>query len=257
MQRAEKIAIVSRLLQESNSVLFITGAGISAESGLPTYRGVGGLYHDATTEEGFPIEVALSGSMWHQQPHITWRHIRDIERTCRGAQPNKAHRAIATLETTTKKRIWTLTQNVDGLHRKAGSKNVIQMHGTIQTLLCPHCGWTQEVKDFAHLPETPNVPSCPACQNPIRPDVILFGEQLPEEAVNTYDRELARGFDLIFSIGTSSQFPYIAHPVIAASHAQIPTVEINPQETLVTSQITYRFDEPCADLLDSLIHAAL
>ena len=146
----ETLDAVARAVRDADSVLFVTGAGLSADSGLPTYRGVGGLYNDADTEHGLPIEVALSGQVFRQRPDISWKHIRDIEQACRGARPNAAHRFMAALEAT-KPRVWTLTQNVDGLHRAAGSQRLIEIHGRIGSLLCTACDWTDEVADCRHL----------------------------------------------------------------------------------------------------------
>jgi NAD-dependent deacetylase len=112
----------------ARSVLFITGAGISADSGLPTYRGIGGLYEEALTEEGFAIEEALSGDMLRERPEVCWRYIHQIERACRGATWNRAHEVLAMMERRYE-RSWVLTQNVDAFHRRAGSKNVIDIHG--------------------------------------------------------------------------------------------------------------------------------
>lgn len=251
MERAQKIKVVSKLIEESNHILIITGAGISAESGLPTYRGVGGLYHNEDTPEQMPIEVALSGEVWRREPAITWRHIMDIERACRGAKPNAGHLAIAHLESR-KPRVWVLTQNVDGLHHVAGSQHIIPIHGDIHTLECPQCDWREHVEDYTHLPAEPALPDCPQCGQIIRPAVILFGEALPERAVHHYDEQLSQGFDLIFSIGTTSQFPYIAHPILSAPDTQTPTVEINPQQTLVSHAATFTFREPCAHVLHEL-----
>lgn len=257
MARQDDIRAVSKLIREANSILFITGAGVSAESGLPTYRGVGGLYHDADTPEGIPIEVALSGQMWRTRPEITWRHILDIERACRGASPNAAHEAIARLERE-KERVWVLTQNVDGLHHKAGSENLITIHGDLRRLFCPSCGWEEHVEDYAHLSGHEPAPTCPTCQSVIRPDIILFGEQLPPKQVALYDTQIEQlGFDLVFSVGTTSQFPYIAHPVLAAARTQRPTVEINPNATPVSQAVTYTFRETCGALLTTLVDEAL
>ena len=106
-------------------VLFITGAGLSADSGLPTYRGIGGLYNDRHTEDEIPIEVALSGEMFLQSPEITWKYLLEIERGCRQAGHNIAHRIIAEFENLIPD-TWVLTQNIDGLHRTAGSKKLIE-----------------------------------------------------------------------------------------------------------------------------------
>ncbi|WP_287366002.1 Sir2 family NAD-dependent protein deacetylase, partial [Thauera sp.] len=117
---------VASLLGRARRILFITGAGISADSGLPTYRGIGGLYHDRLTAEGLTIEEALSGEMMALRPDIAWRYIAEIEANCRGARPNAAHRLIAALEQE-KPMVCVLTQNVDGLHADAGSRNLIEI----------------------------------------------------------------------------------------------------------------------------------
>ena len=126
-QLREQAARVARVLQGRKRLLFITGAGLSAEAGLPTYRGVGGLYVDVSTEHGMPIEQALSGPVFRRRPEITWHHIAQIERTVRGTGPSAAHRLIAGLEA--QHEVVVLTQNVDSLHRLAGSTQIIDIHG--------------------------------------------------------------------------------------------------------------------------------
>lgn len=245
---AARLDAVARLFNVSRSILFVTGAGISADSGLPTYRGVGGLYDDADTEDEFPIETALSGSMFGRRPELTWKYIRQIEGACRGAAPNNAHRIIAELEHE-KDRVFVLTQNVDGLHAAAGSTNVISIHGDVHQLRCPACAWSQRVSDYAELDE---VPRCPMCRAIVRPAVVLFGEMLPTDAVHTLYRELERGFDLVVSIGTSSLFPYIVMPVVEAARAGRPTVEINPAVTDISDVVTHRVPLRAAAALTEL-----
>lgn len=242
---------VAALLHASHSVLFITGAGISADSGLPTYRGIGGLYEDADTEEGMPIEVALSGAMLQKRPEVTWRHIARIEAACRGARFNRAHAIIAELEKRLP-RVWVLTQNVDGFHRAAGSEKVIEIHGDVHQLACTRCTWRDVVPDFAALAIPPR---CERCGGLIRPAVVLFGEWLPEAAVAEHAAQLQRGFDLIFSVGTTSAFPYIGDPVVSASRAGLPTVEINPGETEVSHHVQYRIRAGARDALEALWRA--
>ena len=217
-------------VRDARSILFITGAGISADSGLPTYRGIGGLYDDENTEEDLPIEVILSGQVFRREPALTWKYIRQIEEACRGAKPNDAHLAIADLEKSGK-RVWTLTQNVDGLHRAAGSQQVIDIHGDVHHLECTQCNWDERVENYAELDPCP---SCPECGAVVRPRVVLFGEMLPMRAMQVYERELARGFELVVSVGTSSLFPYIAAPVLAAAQSGGRSIEINPGETPVS-----------------------
>jgi NAD-dependent deacetylase len=224
------IAEAAERLGPLQDILFVTGAGISADSGLPTYRGVGGLYDAGETEDGLPIEVCLSGAMFRQDPGRTWRYIREIEAACRGARPNPAHSCIAELERS-RERIWVLTQNVDGLHAAAGSEQLISIHGDVHELRCTACSWRDRVADFRELDERIDaqlVPSCPRCDAPIRPDVVLFGELLPPAEVERLQAELARGFDAVVSIGTTALFPYIAAPVLQARAAGRLTIEINP-----------------------------
>ncbi|WP_375768804.1 NAD-dependent protein deacylase [Archangium gephyra] len=220
-------------LSRARSVLFVTGAGISAESGIPTYRGIGGLYNGKTTEGGVPIEVALSGSMFRSRPALTWKHLHEIESACRGAKFNRAHEILARMEGCFE-RCWVLTQNVDGFHKAAGSRNVIDIHGDIHELRCTQCDFTERVEDYAHLAPCP---SCPQCGSVVRPEVVLFEELLPPEKVAVMEREFARGFDLVFSIGTSSLFPYITAPVVEAVARQRPTVEINPGRTQLSDVV--------------------
>lgn len=244
---------VAALLASARSVLFITGAGISADSGLPTYRGIGGLYEDADAEEGIPIEVALSGSMLRTRPEVAWRHIHRIEVACRGARFNRAHEIIAELERRLP-RVWVLTQNVDGFHRAAGSRNVIEIHGNVHDLSCTQCDWRERVPDFSALAIPPY---CQRCGGLVRPDVVLFGEWLPQAAVAEMTTQLGRGFDLVFSVGTTSAFPYIAGPVVTARRAGLPTVEINPGTTEVSHFAEHRIRAGARDALEALWQAYL
>jgi NAD-dependent deacetylase len=239
---------VVSFLRGASSVLFITGAGISADSGLPTYRGIGGLYEDAETPEGIPIEEALSGEMMRRHPALTWKYIHQIEASARGASFNRAHAILAEAERRFE-RAWVLTQNVDGLHRKAGSKNVIDIHGDVHHLLCTECAHRATVEDYSNLAP---LPLCPDCGAPLRPDVVLFGELLPLKKVETLERELLRGFDLVFSIGTTSVFPYIARPVVEARMRRKATVEINPGETLISGEVDVKLEMRAAEACEAL-----
>ncbi len=248
------------VLNAAHSVLFITGAGVSADSGLPTYRGVGGLYNAGTTPEGVPIEAALSGEMLSAHPEVCWKYMLQIERACRGAEPNRAHEVIAALQRRSERR-WLLTQNVDGLHRRAGSSPLIEIHGNLQKLYCLACAWTSRVADFRALePQlgtalAPKVPHCPECGSMIRPEVVLFGEMLPSDAIAALERELRAGFDAVVSIGTTSAFPYIAAPVVLAKRAGKATVEINPGTTDVSGVVDLRIRATAAATFDALARA--
>lgn len=241
---------VAAWLERAQRVLFITGAGVSAESGLPTYRGVGGLYEAAETPEGVTIEAALSGAMLRRDPALCWKYIAQIESACRGAGHNRAHDLIAAFQ----ERVETcvLTQNVDGFHAQAGSENLIEIHGDIHELQCTECAWHDRVEDYADLSIPPH---CPRCHSLVRPRVVLFGEMLPPGAIARLSEELQRGFDLVFTVGTTSGFSYIAQPVLMAAAQGLPTVEINPSITPVSHAVSLRFACGAGEALESIWEA--
>lgn len=249
---AGQITAAGRLLSTARRILFITGAGLSADSGLPTYRGVGGLYEGTLTDIGLPIEQALSGEVFRRRPDITWRYLAQIEASCRDARPNAGHYAIARLEAL-HDHVSVLTQNVDGFHLMAGSRDVIEMHGTLRRLRCVDCGRSRQVDNYAGLTIPPE---CPYCGGTLRPDVVLFGESLPDPAVHRFEAVLAAGPDLVISVGTGSAFPYIAGPVLHAISAGVPTIEINPGETPLSRQVDIRLRLRAAEALPAMLDAA-
>ena len=146
----DPVSAVAHAIREARRLLFITGAGISADSGLPTYRGIGGLYTDAETTEGMPIEELLSGAHFRRRPDVTWKYLHQLERASRGAAHNAAHRFIAG-RAASHDVVTVLTQNVDGFHRDAGSSDGIDLHGDIKALVCTLCDWSRRVDDFGAL----------------------------------------------------------------------------------------------------------
>lgn len=240
---------VAAKLRQAKRVLFITGAGISADSNLPTYRGIGGLYNDAATDEGHTIEDALSGEMFRVRPDITWKHILTIEGACRGARFNRAHEVIAQLEAHVQG-VVVLTQNVDGFHQSAGSSDIIDIHGDLKRLLCTVCDYRTRVVDYGQFTDLP--PRCPSCDGVLRPDVVLFGEMLPMNKAMRMNALHQMGLDMVFSVGTSSLFPYIVEPVLTAKRLGIPTVEINPGDTDLSRMVDYKIAMGAADTLSAL-----
>ena len=186
-----EIGQVAARLRNSDSVLFVTGAGLSADSGLPTYRGVGGMYEVDNTEDGLPIEELLSGEMIRSRPELTWKYLARIANACQGASLNRGHEVIAQFEQSIS-RTWVLTQNVDGFHRAAGSQNLIDIHGDMHELWCTVCPWQDWVTDIDAVSMPPR---CPECDRIVRPRVVLFGELLPFDKVDTLSAELEQGFD--------------------------------------------------------------
>ena len=236
------------ILRKSRSLLFITGAGLSADSGLPTYRGIGGLYDGRDTEEGLPIEEALSGETMRSRPEISWKSLGRIEAAARRTRFNRGHEVIAEMEARFE-RVWTLTQNVDGFHRRAGSRNVLEIHGDMHDLYCPACGYARTVEDYGGL-KIP--PPCPECPGVLRPAVVLFGEMLPLKVLDKLRAECALGFDAVLSVGTTSLFPYIAEPVLRAKREGRSAVEINPGETGVSDLVDVRLRLRAAEALDEI-----
>lgn len=233
------------LLAAAQKILVITGAGISADSGMPTYRGIGGLYEQADTEDEIPIETALSGPMFLARPGLTWKYLSQIEGACRSARPNEGHRALSRMSASFDL-MTVLTQNVDGFHRDAGQEKVIEIHGNVHDLYCTECSREWWVKDYAAL-QLP--PKCEDCHGMVRPRVVLFQELLSPTVLREVDEMLERGVDAVMSIGTSSGFPYIAGPVIRAAKMGVPTIEINPGRTEVSDVVGLRIPRRAIEVL--------
>ena len=264
MTTEQKLETVAAELCRAKRVLFITGAGISADSGLPTYRGIGGLYNTEKTEEGYPIEQCLSASIFRVRPDVTWKYMRLIGEAVLQCRPNPAHKIIAQWEKDFAKRsgkIVVFTQNIDGYHRLAGSENVLEIHGTLSELICTKCTWEMPLvltesgisASFPPLLQE-SVPKCPKCNAVIRPKIVMFEEMLPQAVLAQFTEEFANGtgFDMVFSIGTSAMFPYITGPVYEAIRSGKITVEINPVMGELSHQVTCHLPLGAADALTRL-----
>jgi NAD-dependent deacetylase len=216
------------IFKKAEKVCVLTGAGISAESGVPTFRGGG----NSAVWKGMPFDEISSARMVKENLSEVWEwfdYRRDILKNC---QPNEAHRALMYWESRLRESFLLVTQNIDGLHTQAGSRNILELHGNIQRSKCTKgCRLKYEMLP-TEIPHTPDI--CDLCDAPLRPDVVLFGEMLPEGYF-----EYASECDLFISIGTSA----VVYP--AASLAEIAKknnaycVEINPEET----PLSYLYDE--------------
>jgi len=195
------------------------------------------------------IEEALSGYTMETRPDICWKYIYQIESACRAAKHNAAHEALAALESKFE-RFTVLTQNIDGLHRSAGTKNLIEIHGNIQNLFCTSCNHKKNVTNFEGM-KIP--PSCEHCGALVRPRVVLFGEMLPMRAVMQLYEIMDQGLDAVISIGTTSVFPYIAEPVLRAAQNNALTIEINPSDTEVSHVVRYRLRDRAIIILPELL----
>lgn len=246
-------------LRAARSIGVITGAGISAESGIPTYRGKGGIYDDP--EQGDRTIEALSAPTLRTDPDRAWQAIAKIAGAASGAQPNAAHHALVEIERKVE-RFVLLTQNVDGFHAAAGTRNLIDIHGDTFKLLCMKCG---RRGDLSREPDiepciqtivaTGKAPRC-ECGGTIRPDVVFFGEMLPEAKVQRlHDEFYHRVPDVVISVGTSNMFPYIVQPVLIAAQQGRLTVEINPEETEISGYVAYHLKAKAGEALTAIAAA--
>jgi NAD-dependent deacetylase len=163
------------MVQHSDNIVFFGGAGVSTESGIPDFRSVDGLYNQ---KYKYPPETILSHSFYVSQPEEFYRFYRD-KMLCLDAQPNAAHIKLAELEKAGKLKA-IVTQNIDGLHQKAGSKNVLELHGSVHRNFCQRC---HKFFDAEYMLHSDGVPKCDACGGPIKPDVVLYEEGLDNDVI--------------------------------------------------------------------------
>jgi NAD-dependent deacetylase len=136
------------------------------------------------------------------------------------------------------------------MHQSAGSTNVIELHGNLRRIICTRCHYRLYHETFEGMSE---LPLCPQCQAILRPDAVLYEEMLPEDALERFDLEQERGFDLVFSVGTTSIFPYVTRPVLLALRDGTPTVEINTDETPVSELVQFRLAAPAGKVLQTIV----
>ncbi len=204
-----------------SNIVILTGAGISVASGLPTYRGPGGVWEEHNVEKYGNIRAL------QERPEQTWKLFGAMRAPIRAAQPNAAHIALALAEASlhSDQKLLLVTQNVDNLHQRAGSKNVVELHGNIGFTRCSNDSCDLEPyrdnKDHAKM-----VPSCPKCTSTLRPDIVLFDEQLPSLATWQTKRAL-RDCDLFIAIGTSGVVAPASNFVRSAEYAGARTIYVN------------------------------
>ncbi|HEX8190131.1 MAG TPA: NAD-dependent protein deacylase, partial [Pyrinomonadaceae bacterium] len=231
-------------LRSARSVFVLTGAGVSAESGVPTYRGAG---RTGAVWKGMPLEVISSARMVRENLPEVWEwfdHRRGLLSSCR---PNPAHETIARWQDRFEH--FTLaTQNIDGLHAVAGSREVLELHGNAWRARCLGCGGGEDLREKRHAARPP---ACVACGGQMRPDVVLFGEVLPE-GVWARAAERAAGCDLCFVVGTSAiVYPAAALPY-AASEAGAFLVEVNPEPTPLSADCDVTLRGAAGEILPAL-----
>lgn len=212
-------ALLRQAMDSWSPVAVLTGAGISAESGVPTFRGPDGLWC------GFRPEELATPAAFARHPERVWEWYHWRRRLVLAAMPNAGHRALAALEAVAGDAFTLVTQNVDGLHRLAGSRRLVELHGTLLEARCTRCGRVEPLP-----PEATGIPRCPACGAMARPNVVWFGESLPADAWARAQRA-AETASVFLVIGTSA----VVYPaaglieIAAASGARV--IEVNPEET--------------------------
>ena len=229
---------VRELVRSAKRIAVLTGAGISAESGIPTFRGTGGLW------KNYKPEDLATPEAFARDPRLVWEWYDWRRQIIAKAQPNAGHDALVKLG----ERATIITQNVDGLHELAGSRNVLRVHGSIWTVRCLRCA--QETEDHrAPLPDLP--PRC-KCGGMLRPGVVWFGEGLPK-AVWDNAEKAARNADLLLVVGTSAVVYPAASLVPLARRAGAKVVEINPGETPISATVDHSLRGAAGEVLPKLI----
>lgn len=234
-------AQIDALLADDPPIAVLTGAGCSAESGVPTFRGAEGLWKQYRPEE------LASPEAFARDPDLVWEWYAWRRERLFPCQPNAAHRIIAAME----RRFGDfslITQNVDGLHQLAGSTDVVELHGNIWRVFDP-IGSYDEVVRVATLDEVP--PRCPQTGNLLRPGVVWFGEALPPDAIQAADAAMSR-FKVLFVVGTSAVvYPAAYFPVIAKRHGAF-VVEINPDATSLSEMVDIALPMKAGEALPQL-----
>ena len=215
--------LIEDQIKKFRKIVFVTGAGISQESGIPTFRGKDGLWrnHDA-------MKLATIDA-FYDNPKLVWEWYNERRMNVFQAQPNPGHRAIAELEKYAD--VVVLTQNIDGLHQKSGSSKVLELHGSIVKIKCSVCDYKEEI-----LTEISNLPPLCKCGNILRPDVVWFGESLPQDVWQNA-MNFASKCDLMIIAGTSLVVSPANTLPIYAKQNNATLIEINPEDTVMSREM--------------------
>ncbi len=242
----ETVDELRNLAGQANHIVAFTGAGISAESGIPTYRGEDGVWHKYD-----PAKYA-SINYFQKNPAYYWNFFQEVRYPgLKKAKPNRAHQALATLEEKGNLQA-VITQNIDGLHQMAGSRRVLELHGNTTRFFCLECGDRHTMDDISARLETQLPPTCSSCGGLVRPDVVFFGETLPHAVLEEARRE-AMGCDLFLAVGSSLVVqPAATLPVIAKEQGA-RLVIINLEATPLDSIADAVFHASASDVLCGLV----
>jgi len=231
--------IVTQKLIDSRKIVFVTGAGISQESGIPTFRGKDGHWRKYD-----PMKLA-SIDAFYDDPKLVWEWYEDRRKNILDAKPNEGHFAISKMEKF--KDVVILTQNIDGLHQRSGSTNVLELHGSIIRIKCTVCNFSDNItENFELLP-----PKC-ECGNMLRPDVVWFGEALPQDVWKNAMKE-ASTCDIMIISGTSLVVsPANTLPVYAKQNGAT-LIEVNPEKTVMSNDMDLSIQATSANALPKIL----
>ena len=230
---------VAQKLKGSKKIVFVTGAGISQESGIPTFRGKDGYWRKYD-----PMKLA-SIDAFYDDPKLVWEWYEDRRKNILSVKPNEGHFAISQMEEF--KDVVVLTQNIDGLHQRSGSTNVLELHGSIIRIKCTVCDFIDNItENFESLP-----PKC-KCGSMLRPDVVWFGEPLPQNIWQSAIKE-ASICDVMVIVGTSLVVsPANTLPVYAKQNGAI-LIEVNPEKTVMSNDMTLSIQATSVGVLPKML----
>jgi NAD-dependent deacetylase len=230
---------VAQKLKGSKKIVFVTGAGISQESGIPTFRGKDGYWRKYD-----PMKLA-SIDAFYDDPKLVWEWYDDRRKNILSVKPNEGHFAISQMEEF--KDVVILTQNIDGLHQRSGSTNVLELHGSIIRIKCTVCDFIDNItENFESLP-----PKC-KCGSMLRPDVVWFGEPLPQNIWQSAIKE-ASICDVMIIVGTSLVVsPANTLPVYAKQNGAI-LIEVNPEKTVMSNDMTLSIQATSVGVLPKML----
>ena len=230
---------VAQKLKDSRKIVFVTGAGISQESGIPTFRGKDGYWRKYD-----PMKLA-SINAFYDDPKLVWEWYDDRRKNILDVKPNEGHFAISQMEEF--KDVVVLTQNIDGLHQRSGSTNVLELHGSIIRIKCTVCDFIDNItENFESLP-----PKC-KCGSILRPDVVWFGESLPQNIWQSAIKE-ASICDVMIVVGTSLVVsPANTLPVYAKQNGAT-LIEVNPEETVMSHDMDLSIHATSVEVLPKLL----
>ena len=230
---------IAEKIRDFRKIVFVTGAGISQESGIPTFRGNEGLWRNYD-----PMKLATIDA-FYDDPKLVWEWYNDRRKNILNAQPNEGHKAIAELEKYAE--VVVLTQNIDGLHQRGGSTKVLELHGSIIKIKCTVCDFNEEIKS-----EISTVPPMCKCGNILRPDVVWFGEGLPQDVWQEAIIHASQ-CDLMIIAGTSLVVsPANTLPLYAKQNNAF-LLEINPENTEMSSEMNMEIRNSSAIALPKLV----